>query len=198
MPEPVLFIIAGCNGSGKSSFSRTLVSNTTIPFDYDSYFLRYYNSLRDSDVRDVMAHNLAFAELEKQIESALSSEMDFCYETNFNDDPLHWPSHFRKRGYKLHLIYLTLDSIEEAKRRVAIRVENGGHFVPESEIIKRYFDGFFNLNAFYQYFDLIDIFDSSRYLEVPSHILSIENGLIEMIIEFPQYLSRLIPDIANT
>ena len=89
-----------------------------------------------------MAHNLAFAELEKQIESALSSEMDFCYETNFNDDPLHWPSHFRKRDYKLHLIYLTLDSIEEAKRRVAIRVENGGHFVPESEIIKRYFDGF--------------------------------------------------------
>jgi len=41
------------------------------------------------------------------------------------------PGILSKNGYKLHLIYLCLDSIEEAKRRVAIRVQNGGHFVPE-------------------------------------------------------------------
>lgn len=82
---------------------------------------------------------MAFAELENQVNQAISKKGNFCYETNFNSTPLHWPQHFKNNGYKLHLIYLCLDSIEEAKRRVAIRVQNGGHFVSESKIKKKIF-----------------------------------------------------------
>jgi predicted ABC-type ATPase len=79
--------------------------------------------------------------------------------------PLHWLELFKKNGYDLHLIFLCLDSIDEAKKRVAIRVENGGHFVPETEIEKRYQDGYTNLNSFFDHFDYIDLFDSSKYLK---------------------------------
>lgn len=65
MSKPVLIVIAGCNGSGKSTFSKLLSPDNFIPFDYDFQFLRFYNSLIDSDIREAMAHQMAFNELEK-------------------------------------------------------------------------------------------------------------------------------------
>lgn len=96
-----------------------------------------------------MAHRMAFNELESQVKIAIDNKSSFCYETNFNSTPLHWPEIFKNNGYDLHLIFLCLDSIQEAKKRVAIRVENGGHYVPENEIEKRYNDGYNNLNSFF-------------------------------------------------
>ena len=197
MSEPILLVVAGCNGSGKSSFSKSLVPPDFEPFDYDLYFLKFYQSLFDSDIREEMAHNMAFAELENQIESALANRCNFCYETNFNSTPLHWPELFKHNGYKLHLIYMCLNSIEEAKRRVDIRVQNGGHFVPESEIRKRYFEGFTNLNAHFKYFDLIDMFDTSTYAKEPTYLLSIENSTISNNGYMPEYLVSLLPDVAR-
>lgn len=195
MSKPVLLVIAGCNGSGKSTFSKLLSPDNFIPFDYDFQFLKFYNSLFDSDIRESMAHQMAFNELENQIKKAIDSNSSFCYETNFNSTPLHWPDIFKNNGYDLHLIFLCLNSIEEAKKRVAIRVENGGHFVPEREIERRYYDGFNNLNSFFDYFNYVDLYDTSKYLEKPSHILSIESGNISSISYIPDYLNNLISDI---
>lgn len=195
MPKPVLLVIAGCNGSGKSTFSKPLSPDNFTPFDYDFQFLRFYNSLMDSDIREDMAHRMAFNELENQIKKAIDNKSSFCYETNFNSTPLHWPELFKKNGYDLHLIFLCLDSIQEAEKRVAIRVENGGHFVPKNEIQKRYIDGYNNLNSFFSYFDYVDLYDSSRYSEKPSHILSIESAKVLSITNIPSYLNLLIPNI---
>ena len=89
-----------------------------------------------------MAHNLAFGELQNRIGQAIMSNANFSYETNFNYTPMHWPAILKKNNFELRLIYLCLNSIEEAQKRVDIRVENGGHFVSKEEIEKRYFDGF--------------------------------------------------------
>lgn len=195
MSKPILLVIAGCNGSGKSTFSKPLSPNNFTPFDYDFQFLKFYNDLIDSDLREKMAHNKAFNELENQIKKAIENKSSFCYETNFNSTPLHWPDIFKKNGYDLHLIFLCLNSIQEAKKRVAIRVENGGHYVPENEIEKRYYDGYNNLNTFFDYFDYVDLYDSSKYLSHPSHILSIESGKISSLNNSPDYLKTLIPNI---
>lgn len=168
-----------------------------IPFDYDKYFLDFYNTLQPSDIQDRMAHNLAFEELENKISEAIKEKKDFCYETNFNSTPLFWPEKFKANGYELHLIYFVLDSIEEAKRRVAIRVQNGGHFVPEAEIQKRYYEGFSNLNSHFEYFDFIDMFDSSSYKKEPSFCFSLHQGKIALNYRFPEFLKPLIPAIAE-
>lgn len=76
-------------------------------------------------------------------------------------------------------------------------MQNGGHFVSDSEIKKRYFDGFANLNTYFSFFDLIDVFDTSAYAKEPKYILSIERGAIITKRKLPEYLVYLIPEIAN-
>jgi predicted ABC-type ATPase len=80
LDKPSLWIVAGCNGAGKSSFSKALFRGELIPFDYDKYFLHYYQSIQPSDIQDVMAHNLAFESLERQVNEAIVGRKDFCYE----------------------------------------------------------------------------------------------------------------------
>ena len=195
MDKPKLIVIAGCNGSGKSSFSKAIVKNQIIPFDYDQVFSLKYKSLMDFDLRSKMAHNLAFEELEKQIQKSLNIKTDFCYETNFNSDPMHWPLYFKQHGYSIELIYFCLDSIETAKNRVRIRVENGGHFVPDKEIEKRYRSGFENLNKYWHEFDQLHLFETSRYQKEPDHLISLKKRDILAYGKFPDYLSKLVPDI---
>jgi len=76
LDNPKLWIIAGCNGAGKSSFSKALFSGELTPFDYDKYFLEFYITLQPSDIQDRMAHNLAFEELERQVSKALEGGKD--------------------------------------------------------------------------------------------------------------------------
>ncbi|MEN9345510.1 MAG: hypothetical protein RLZZ60_979 [Bacteroidota bacterium] len=197
MSKPILLVIAGCNGSGKSSFSSILAADNFQPFDYDIHYLNHYRTIPDSDVKDTMAHNLAFSDLELVIKNALSTNSNFCYETNFNSTPLHWPELFKNNNYELRLIYLCLNSIEEAKKRVEIRVENGGHFVASDEIEKRYFQGFNHLNQHFSYFNKVDLFDTSEYGIVPKHILSIENDIVTRSSHIENYLYRLLPNILD-
>lgn len=192
---PTLYVIAGCNGSGKSTFSNAVTPSHLKSFDYDKHFLDIYNSLFDWERRDRMAHNTARKRLEEAIDRALSLNQDFCYETNFNSTPTYWPNKFKNAGFRLELIYFCLSSTTEAKRRVQIRIENGGHFVPEKEIEIRFSQGYYNLNNNFQIFDTIHILDSTNYGNSPEHLLSLKNREIVAFTRFPEYLKDLLPSI---
>lgn len=193
MTKPTLLVVAGCNGSGKSTFSKDLGAGNFEPFDYDLHFLKNYSSLIDIDIKEKMAHNMTWQQLENQVEEAIKSKANFCYETNFNSSPLYWPQIFKNNGYEIRMAFLCLNSIEEAIKRVAIRVQNGGHFVPESEIRQRYFDGYTNLSTYSSFFDSIDLFDTSSFGEEPKFVLSVEKEKHSFIGTIPSYLKALIP-----
>ena len=199
MHNPRLLVIAGYNGSGKSSFSKFLVpSSNTIPFDYDSHFLSHYRALIDIDIKEQMAHNLASTDLNDEIEEAWKSRKDFAFETNFDTEPMYWPNQFKAKGYDLFLLFLCLDSIELANKRVLIRVENGGHFVPKYEVERRYYAGLRNLDKYYSQFDFIDIFEGSAHAKIPEHIASVENGkAVFSKLGYIKYLQNHIPNLIS-
>jgi predicted ABC-type ATPase len=69
---------------------------------------------------------------------------------------------FKRQGYAIHLFYLWLDSFDLAIARVARRVQEGGHHVPEAIIRRRFAKGLCNL--FHHYRPLLDswtVFDNS-------------------------------------
>ena len=60
-----------------------------------------------------------------------------------------WLAGLRESGYKVHLVFLWLPSAEAAVARVAERMRNGGHDVPESTIRRRYDAGLKNFLRLY-------------------------------------------------
>lgn len=48
MIKPRLIVVAGCNGSGKSTFSKTYVKNET-PFDFDKRLMEKYDAMDNSE-----------------------------------------------------------------------------------------------------------------------------------------------------
>ncbi len=115
---PDLIIIAGCNGAGKSTFSSSFLPEGLTSFDYDRLFLENYNSLSDSELREVFARNQTTKDFESSIDKALLNKADFCYETNFDSDPLHWAQKFKENGYQINLIFFCLDNQEIARHRI--------------------------------------------------------------------------------
>ena len=74
MVKPSLLVIAGCNGSGKSSFSKALTTDNNSAYDYDLVFLDKYNSLIDNELKERMAHNLSMDDLTSNIENSIKEK----------------------------------------------------------------------------------------------------------------------------
>ena len=130
-----MIIIAGCNGSGKSTFSQSIVGSEIVPFDYDKRFLEHYNVLRDCEFREKFAIDKTTIDLENLILNSFVNLQSVCFETNFVNVPMNWINKAKELGYLIELYFFCLNSIDKAKARVALRVRNMGHFV-EDEIVE--------------------------------------------------------------
>jgi predicted ABC-type ATPase len=200
LPQPYLVIIAGCNGSGKSTFSKNLVRDV-IPFDFDKRTQEIYTSMYDSELRSEIAHNAARSEFESSINGAFSNGMSFCYETNFHSSPLHWAQRAKELGYRLELQFICLDSLELAKKRVFIRTEyNKGHFVQDIEVDNRWKDGYKNLNLNFHFFDSVILLDNSFDKSIQPMFVLTKNDKNGFSVDFyqkkiPSYAKHRFPEI---
>lgn len=156
-----LYIIAGCNGAGK-----TTASLTVLPEILDC---------REFVNADNIAKGLSPFQPEKvaveagrimleRIEDLLRKGESFAIETTLATKI------YRKKillaqqqGYEITLLFFWLQSVEMAKQRVATRVSEGGHNIPTDVIERRYKNGIKNL--FEIYLPIVDecaIFDNSN------------------------------------
>lgn len=200
MPKPSLIVIAGCNGSGKSTFSHYQVKDIT-PFDFDKRLMQNYQLLPDSEFRDTFARDKTIKEFESSIRGAFSNNEDFCYETNFDSHPMYWISEAINFGYNVELHFYCLETRKLAEERVQIRTSNSGHYIPKDTIDYKWKEGYKNLNLFYQSFDYVYLIDNSKHLSEPKGLFSLtkidENDYIIEIYEdtLPEYSERRFPDI---
>ena len=83
-----------------------------------------------------------------------------------------------------------MDSVETAKRRVAERVQNGGHGIPESDIEKRYFQSFSNLQYLLKECDLAVSYDNSNSF----HRFAIfrRGKIVKLSQDIPQWFDYII------
>ncbi len=78
-----------------------------------------------------------------------------------------------------------------------IRVENGGHFVPDIQIKERFELGYKHLNEYFSQFDFVHLMNSSFYKEAPHHILSIHKEEVIQLSNFPYFLKDFVPNISK-
>ena len=190
--------VIGANGAGKSTFAPTFLPEGVASFDYDKLFLENYDKLPDSELREKFAKDQTTETLEKAIENALKTKSDFCYETNFDTNPIYWAEKFKSNGYTLNLIFFCLESQEIAKHRVQVRTEFNGHFVGDKIIAHKWRAGYKNVNAHFSFFDNLLVVDNSVNNEVYKNLVQIGGGkVVLMTDELPSYFSHRLPEIAK-
>jgi predicted ABC-type ATPase len=142
-----LYIIAGCNGAGKTTASLTILPEILnckefVNADYIAKGLSPFNV-------DSVAFEAGRIMLNR-INELLNKKFNFAIETTLATKT--YFSLVKKAhnlNYKVHLIFFWLNSIQLAKERVKQRVENGGHNIPEHVIERRYKNGLSNFNSIY-------------------------------------------------
>lgn len=188
-----LYIIAGPNGSGKTTFARE--------------FLPQYVHCRQFLNADLLAAGLSPFEPEtaavqagrlllSQIKELSEQGKDFGFETTLAGKA--YARTFRRMkalGYAIHLFFLWLPNVEMAIARVAHRVSEGGHNIPEPVVRRRFAIGIRNLFELYRpLLDSWTLFDNSTLM--PHIIASEEHGSLKTV--QPQLFGSIIRQFEDT
>ncbi len=160
-PSPQVYVIAGPNGAGKTTFATE--------------FLPWFVDCREFVNADLIASGLSPFAPETQavragrlvltrIRELAAAGTDFGFETTLSGRTYRSIlNRLRERGYRIHLFFLWLPSADLAVARVANRVRQGGHDIPEPVIRRRFDAGLRNFSTVYA--PLTDdwwIYDASR------------------------------------
>lgn len=143
-----IVIIAGPNGAGKTTFAREFLPNegdcpTFINADLIAAGLSPFNPEEVS----VRAGRLMLEEIENQVRQRKS----FAFETTLSGRAYRQKiRHWQNLGYHVKLIFLSLPHSDVAVARVAGRVAQGGHNIPEAIIRRRFTAGLQNFETAYQ------------------------------------------------
>jgi predicted ABC-type ATPase len=161
MNDKKLYIIAGCNGAGKTTASFTI-----LPEILDCK--EFVNA-------DEIAKGLSPFQPEKvsfeagrimlnRIKELLCEDENFAFETTLSTRSYkNKIIEAKEKGYRVTILFFWLQSIALAKERVKTRVSEGGHNIEPEVIERRYIKGIKNL--FDIYLPIIDgalIFDNSQ------------------------------------
>jgi predicted ABC-type ATPase len=155
-----LYMICGCNGAGK-----TTASYTVLPEILDCK--EFVNA--DEIARGLSPFNPSSVGIEsgrlmlQRIEELLAKDATFSIETTLaTKSYLNLVRRAHKKGYSVKLVFFWLRTPDLAIRRVAERVQNGGHGIAEQTIKRRYVAGIRNLfRLFAPEVDYWAIFDNS-------------------------------------
>lgn len=148
LPAKQALIIAGPNGAGKTTFAREfLPMRVVVPTFLDADAIAERLSPAAPGRAAIRAGRSMLAAIRGHVERG----EDFVFETTlagraFARSIPKWQA----RGYRVQLIFLALDSPELAVERVARRVGQGGHAVPEAVIRRRFFAGWRNFQTVYR------------------------------------------------
>ena len=143
---PRMYIISGCNGSGKTTASYTLLPELLDCSEFVNSD-EFAKSL--APFHPETAYITASRYMLKKLRYLFTRREDFCIETTLATRSLiKMVRMAQDQGYFVTVVYLWLRDPEIAIKRVAARVEAGGHDVAPDVIRRRYYTGleyFFDL-----------------------------------------------------
>jgi len=145
--EKTVVIIAGPNGAGKTTFARAFLAGSGMRF-INADLIAAGLSPFAPELLALRAGRLMLEE----IAASTANNENFAFETTLSG--LGWLRRIRQwrnDGWRVELHFLALQQVETAIERVAQRVQQGGHSIPEPVIRRRFVAGRHNFEQHYKY-----------------------------------------------
>ena len=156
-----LYIIAGCNGAGKTTASFTILPEVLDckEFINADEIAKGLSPFQPESVA-MQAGRIMLARMDELLQKGETFAFETTLATKSYKQKIEWA---QANGYEVTLLFFWLRNVTMAKERVAQRVAEGGHSIPSQTIERRYHNGITNLFAIY--IDMVDIcyiFDNSE------------------------------------
>src|SRR5680860_264019 len=147
-----LYVIAGCNGAGKTTASYTILPEI---LDCKEFVNADEIARGLSPFQPERAGIQAGRLMLTRIKTLLESGENFAFETTLSTKTyVNFLKVAKEKGYQITLLFFWLNSVDLAISRVKTRVKEGGHNIPENVIRRRYEGGL--INFFELYIPLVD------------------------------------------
>lgn len=128
-----LWLLAGGNGAGKSTFYRTRLEPLGMAF-INADVLAKHLFPNEAEERSYEAAKIA----ESMRLELLTEGRSFCFETVFSHpSKIDFIAKAKALGYEIVLVYIHLETAALNQARVSQRVSEGGHHVPDEKVISR-------------------------------------------------------------
>lgn len=183
---PVVYIIAGANGSGKSTFSKSLATRDIPILDPDA-IARTIDPVTPEKVAI-----RAGRETLDRVDKYIAQSIDFGLETTLSGKIyLKLMKSLKEKSWTVNLTYIGIDNPQTNIGRVKQRVTRGGHHVPIDDILRRYDRSLDNLPSAIVLSDQGAIYDNSA--RSMSQLATIEDGIVKPSIDkYPYWLQLAI------
>ncbi len=176
--KPVLCVVAGPNGSGKTTTTEQLLKNE---WGADSFYINPDNIAKEvfGDWNSSDAVLKAAKRATEQRYECLDKGVDFVFETVFSsEEKMDFLRKAKEAGFFIRIFYVCTESPLININRIAQRYLNGGHEVPISKTISRYFGSLKNLAEAIKIADRVYLYDNSVENSAPRLILRTSDGKI--------------------
>lgn len=167
-----LWMLVGGNGAGKSTFYQQVLKPLGMPFinaDLIAKELYPDNPEANSYQAAKLAEQLRYAQLEEG--------NSFCFETVFSHpSKIDFVAHAKALGYQVILVVIHVQTVNLNQARVAQRVGEGGHHVPDDKVASRIPRMLENVKATIPLCDQVRVLDNSRIDSPFQPVLTIKMG----------------------
>lgn len=180
MSRPVLYVLAGVNGAGKSSIGGHLLERRGLTWFNPDTFARECRALSGCD--QATADERAWAEGLRRLDEAIANGSTHAFETTLGGRTIAERLAAAARTHDVLIWFCGLASPDLHISRVRARVAAGGHDIPEDRIRERYPRALQNLIALMSVVAHVQVYDNSAEVDAghpipdPSRVLEMENG----------------------
>jgi predicted ABC-type ATPase len=176
MEKPKLLIVAGPNGSGKTSVTGKILKHTWMegceyinPDNIAQEVFGDWNSYQAVIKAAEYAANLR--------EDCIANKRSLIFETVLSaPDKLAFIETAKQKGYFIRLFFIGTNNPQINAERIARRVMAGGHDVPIHKIISRYYKSIANCSAVAAIVDRLYVYDNSITDTFPQLLFRADNG----------------------